>query len=416
MARRQGYVERFKARFRDVPSLVFDAGYFFSDRINFTNNRLTEDAALGNEWVIRAYNQMGLDAVNVSWRDLPQLTTCFKVEEHKKHVSREPIVNRFISANVKPRSKGIVAPQPFIIRELKGGRLKNKTIRIGVIGLTEKGAASTTAFEIADPLVVAGRLVPQVRSQADILIVMAYMQPEMVDRLAERNPQIDVILADAGRPYINQEKTLGKTQIVFATYQTKLLGELRLYEDGPGGVKKFVNRYIELDDVIPDDPPTERLRAQARKELSVVQQKLAREMEREWQAQRASSGFGGTDVAYVGSDSCQACHAAAYQTWARSGHAHAYATLQKVKRENDSQCVACHVTGLDAPSGFVNSFSTPNMKDVQCEACHGAGSQHVKNPNRNYGQVPMPAGCVSCHTRENSPDFMLATYWARIKH
>ena len=415
MARRQGYIVQFKNRFRGAAVVHLDTGYFFSDRLDFNTRKLARDAAVGNEWVIRAYDHIGVDAVNVSFHDLLQMADCFSLGEFKRHASTTPVIQRFVSANVRARDGRRQSPRPFLIKELVGERFQGRPLRLGIVGLTEKGNASEPAFVIEDPLQAARRVIPEVRPRVDLLLVMAYMQPEAVQQLVRENPQIDIVIADLGRPQVFPPQTMGKTFVAYTYYQTKLLGELRLYRDALTGGMRFSHRAVELDRVIPDDPSTEQLRAQARKEIAAVQELIVRQLLSERRQEGASSrrGVGPT---YVGSQSCRPCHQAAYQVWARSGHAHAYATLQKVKRENDPQCIICHVTGWGEPSGFVSLAATPLLKDVHCESCHGPGSEHGARPARGYGRTVMPAGCVSCHTRENSPDFELVSYWARIKH
>jgi len=416
VARRQGYIGLFRNRYRDVPYLHLDTGYFFSDQVNFSTNRLTEYAAVGNEWVMRAYDLMALDAVNISYRDLRQLAECFSASEYKKRAAKEPVITRFVSANVKAARKGCVSPQPYVIRELSGGRLKDKKIRVGIVGLTEKGFYSSSEFVIEDPFAAARRILPQVRSRSDLVLVMAYMQPDMAERLAQENPQIDVILVDPGRPILKQPRSIGNAVVVHTVYQTTMLGELRLYPTEKGERRRFINRYVELDEVIPDDVAVERLRVEARKEIAAVQQRLFRQRQAGSSSRTPPSVTRSSGVSYVGSAVCRNCHRSAYDVWMQSNHARAYATLQKVKRENDPECLDCHVTGFGRPTGFVSMFSTSRLKDVQCESCHGPGSLHAAHPAPGYGRLATPAGCTFCHTRERSPNFEMSSYWARIKH
>lgn len=107
---------------------------------------------------------------------------------------------------------------------------------------------------------------------------------------------------------------------------------------------------------------------------------------------------------YVGSESCKACHESAYEKWQGTGHAHAYATLERVGSQFDPECIACHVVGLDHDSGFVSEQDTPEMKNVGCENCHGPGSEHVKTPDATYTTGPKST-CLDCHTPEHSGEY-----------
>jgi hypothetical protein len=414
VARRQGYVRLFAERYPDVPFLQVDTGYFFSDRIHPLTGDLTEDARVGNEWVIRAYDHMKLDVVNISHHDLPQLAHCLRPEEFRRHAKETPVVTRFLSANVVVGEAQRPRLPPYVIRELSGGRLAGRKLRLAFIGVTEVGGYRGRDFLVRDPVTAVRQLLPQVRARADMVIVLAYLPQELVERLARENPDVDVILASVGRPLWLPPTTIGRTYIAYSAYQTKLLGELRLYLNERGGGKRVLARYVELDGLIPDEPSTEALRAAARRELAAVQRRLAeRAMAEARRPLPASSGEGAT---FVGSRTCHSCHSEAYAVWTASGHARAFATLQKAKRENDPQCLGCHVTGYERPGGFLTVFSTPRLKDVQCEACHGPASRHLEDPTRPYGKVGIPEGCLPCHTRENSPDFEPVSYWAKIKH
>jgi Cytochrome c554 and c-prime len=89
---------------------------------------------------------------------------------------------------------------------------------------------------------------------------------------------------------------------------------------------------------------------------------------------------------YVGSEACKKCHEFAFQKWQNSKHAVAFNTLVKAKRPSlrqfDGECVVCHTIGFEYSTGYRDDKTTPNLKDVGCESCHGPGSEHAgKGPN-----------------------------------
>ena len=112
VARRQGYIRLFAERYPDVPFLHVDTGYFFSDRVDPMTGDLAEDVVVGNEWVVRAYEHMKLDVVNLSYHDLPQLARCFQSKEFRRHVAETPVVKRFLSANVRSRGACLLYTSP----------------------------------------------------------------------------------------------------------------------------------------------------------------------------------------------------------------------------------------------------------------------------------------------------------------
>jgi hypothetical protein len=78
-----------------------------------------------------------------------------------------------------------------------------------------------------------------------------------------------------------------------------------------------------------------------------------------------------------------------------------------VYQENQEQpydytCFKCHTTGPDSSGEWQpavqGSFSLPG---VQCEACHGKGSLHAKNPKNYLMHIDRTAElCSSCHMRD----------------
>jgi hypothetical protein len=48
---------------------------------------------------------------------------------------------------------------------------------------------------------------------------------------------------------------------------------------------------------------------------------------------------------------------------------------------------------------------------VQCEACHGPGSEHVEDPNGGHIRKEVTATmCMRCHEAANSPRFDYGKY------
>lgn len=119
---------------------------------------------------------------------------------------------------------------------------------------------------------------------------------------------------------------------------------------------------------------------------------------------------------FVGSEACGKCHTEAHNIWKKSKHAHALHTLEKEGHQRDPDCVECHVVGLASIYGFKSRKETPDLADVGCESCHGAGAAHSASP-KDVKMGPIgEKSCMPCHKIENSPKFNFADYWPKIKH
>jgi hypothetical protein len=412
-----------------VPILQVDAGHLFSDDLSPTG--FADDVRLKNEWVLRGYDALGAVAANVSFRDLPFAASLMKEAGYGERAKEFPIIERLVAANITPTDKSVRPFKPYVIREIQGKRLGAKPLRIGILGLTHlpqvaaggRERRTVGGFTISDPFAMAARYVPELRAKCDLVVVLAYMDQAETGRLGALAPGIDVIITANQYGPLRPASEAGDAVVVYATNQTKYLGELRLYrkEGAPeAGVANYLHRDVPLDEAVPDDPAALKITVAAREAFT--------------RAQRAAVGAGGSpgpgsvdplerqravlarQSRFAGSESCASCHEREYAIWKASGHAHAFRTLEEKGQHLDQSCTQCHTVGQGFPGGFRNASLTPRLADVQCESCHTAGKGHLTEPGRPYGQVATPAACLTCHTKENSPEFDFARYWEKIKH
>lgn len=111
---------------------------------------------------------------------------------------------------------------------------------------------------------------------------------------------------------------------------------------------------------------------------------------------------------YVGYKACEQCHADKVEGWLTTGHARAFENLKKQGEEGQENpgCVKCHVTAMDADGGFIDLTLTPELKDVQCESCHGPGAKHVESEDAtDIDGNPKEDACKACHTPGQDKNF-----------
>jgi len=104
---------------------------------------------------------------------------------------------------------------------------------------------------------------------------------------------------------------------------------------------------------------------------------------------------------YVGSEKCgKLCHKVQFTSWSATKHAKAFDSLKPEDRAK-KECVDCHVTG-----------DKTDLPGVQCEACHGPGSDYkainlMKDKPKAIAAgliIPTEKNCVTCHNKK-SPNF-----------
>lgn len=110
---------------------------------------------------------------------------------------------------------------------------------------------------------------------------------------------------------------------------------------------------------------------------------------------------------YTGWKSCEECHEQLADGWQKTKHAKAFDDLKKSKQEGLPDCQRCHVIGYGDQGGFIDYELTPELVNVQCEECHGAGKAHVTDP-RKKGSItakPDEQKCRKCHTPGQDKNF-----------
>lgn len=98
---------------------------------------------------------------------------------------------------------------------------------------------------------------------------------------------------------------------------------------------------------------------------------------------------------YIGAEKCKMCHKLQYESWLTTKHAKATETAKaSTSRKFDPSCLSCHATNKDEA-----------LAGVQCEACHGPGSDYktmsiMKDREKAIANglvLPTQETCNTCH-------------------
>ena len=110
---------------------------------------------------------------------------------------------------------------------------------------------------------------------------------------------------------------------------------------------------------------------------------------------------------YMGYTSCEDCHPDIVEGWKKTKHANAFENLktQGPEKQETPGCFRCHVVGYDEDGGYIDMELTPELKDVQCEACHGMGRKHTESGSADDIKKSGEAVCRKCHTEGQDKNF-----------
>jgi hypothetical protein len=416
LARRVSYEKLFREKVGGVPALVVDSGNSFTAEAN-AHGGLRPDVQAKDDWILKSYDDFRVDVINVAAPDLRYVSTLLAKPEYLRRVGAQPVLKRLISANTASDPASALSLQPFVVRDLPARDAGGKPVRIAFVGLTAPGGETPRGFKLSDPLETARRVVPEARKQADVVIVLGYLNPEEASRLATQVAGIDAIIAGNSQSdgaYFTPPLTAGQTLILFTPYETRMLGELRAYREAAGKYS-LRTRFVSLDETFPNDATAARLVDAAREAEENTRSQSKKTLESWLAASRGAKAGAEAAAGYISSGACAQCHQAQYIQWANSRHAHATDKLPPRWVEFEAGCLNCHATGQRAEES--GKVVLARLQSVQCEQCHGPGAEHLKNPGKGYGRVNnVRAMCAACHTAEVSPKFEFQAAWAKIKH
>jgi hypothetical protein len=365
LARRSGLVISYRKQFAGR-CLLIDTGDVFGIRPEDVRNR----------YVLKGYRQMGYDAVALAdqeWAASSDLLAEVLV----------PGETAWLSTTITLTGEDLPLAK-VVRRQFAQNRVAViSDIRPDAFLFFDQERRDELAFMPADAL---KKLIDDLQAENHAVIAVVHGSDEDIAAAAERL-DVDVIL----RGHIEKSaETLGE---VHGTPVVKVGGSehvgvlaLRLSPDGEVTAAEY-----RLE-VVNDSWPLDKRMLELYQAYAHEAMRLALDAERK-------EGF---DM--VPSASCGKCHPYQYKVWKDSPHAKAYASLQRVGRTTDPNCVGCHTLGFGLEGGFYTFESTPELAGVQCQSCHRIGyREHIED----YTNVPKVTAnvCTTCHTPVTDPEF-----------
>ncbi len=404
LARRAGYQELFGRRYPGTPIVLLDTGDFAGDP--------GEAGEVKTQNLLSGMATMGYAVVNVGERELAA-----GVSHFLDAIRDQKVI--YISSSFADRNSGEPVFPPFAIKQVQVP--SGRTIRVGFIGLNafnssfvrEKGDGGVVVT--LPPAEALARTLPKVRPNADMVVLLASMGVRELSTALTGTRGVDLALAAHGTRMSpgGALESIGGVPALYSGDQGKRMGEVRVFLDGQGGNSRVVGHHVWLTRRYPAIPGLQTLIDTTIARVNDINR--AKAAQQTVPAVEVATPNQAGERRFLTAEACRSCHAVEFEIWSGSAHAHAFKTLVDANQDFNAECVTCHVTGFKSANGFVNARRTPDLANVQCEACHGDATDHVADLQKPFGDVP-PRQCFTCHTKENSPDFVFFPYWDMIKH
>jgi 2',3'-cyclic-nucleotide 2'-phosphodiesterase (5'-nucleotidase family) len=208
LARRATY--SLETRLKEDNILVLDVGDLFSSEMSFSKGEA--------ELTMEALDMMGVDVVTPGEKDfifgLPFLQSV-----------NENLSFEIIAANiVHPETGDLVFGKGFTVKKLKGG------LKIAITGVLDESIRfppyiDDSNFKVEPAGETLRRIIPAMKQQADILILLSHLGMENSKILLSEIQDFDLAIIGHGKPIVKKVEKLGKTLILAA-----------------GGIGQFIGR------------------------------------------------------------------------------------------------------------------------------------------------------------------------------
>jgi len=300
-----------------------------------------------------------------------------------------------------------------------------------VLGENYQKSLSNPDVEMIPPEEAIEAVLPQLKEQAQVLVLLAHADMDETLALAKRFPEFRLVVTAGGppEPPSKPARVEGSGALLVEVGEKGMDAVVVGIFDDPEQPTRY--QRVPLDSRFPGTAEMKAL-------LVAYQEELKR---------AGWSGLGLRSLPhpqselngrFVGSKACKDCHEESYDIWKKTGHAKAYETLVELDppRQFDPECISCHVIGWNPQKyypydgGYTSLEETPHLIDVGCESCHGPGGAHVAAESGSDEQLQIKLQeamvitkeesrqrqCFTCHDGDNSPDFDFDTYWPDVEH
>jgi Cytochrome c554 and c-prime len=370
--------------------LLVDNGGFFPE----------DDIHRDVSWFLMdAMKVMGTDAVGTSEKELR-----FGVAFLKGQVARTHLP--LLSSNLFDKKTGKPVFDPYLIKKVGN-------VKVGIFSLisdqVDLGPAKDS-LRVEEPAAAAKRTVAELHKKgATIVVLLSNLGKVESEDLATAVDGIDAVVVGRNTPLLQKGRMIKQTVTVYGGEQGQYVGRTTISLNKQG---RMTTGDAETFILGPEVGEKKEMAALVKGFEDSFNEKL-RKQEKEQALKDVEKANTNPDH-FLGAELCMRCHTTEGVQWKTTSHARAWQTLVDLKKDATPECVGCHVLGNKQPGGFTNGTETPALVNVQCESCHGMGTQHEA-----FASMPRKitaANCVSCHTNSNSPTFDFATYMPHIAH
>jgi len=366
LARRSGLVRSYRAACDSV--FLIDVGDVF----------WVEPEDIRNRYVLQGYTRIGYDAVVLGDQEWAS----------KLLVGFLPPAGggTWLSTNVRASDARLRLRVANRITQTFGH------VKLAVLSYVSPEAFRFTPEETRDRIALSNeadlrRRTAQLKASGHVVVLVAHVEADQVQRIAERSGADLVIRGHTTR--CGEKLTKAGDVPVAKIGGHPYVGVLAMKVAPAGRVERIEYRV----EIVSEHWPMDKRLIQTYQAYAHVAMRKALDAGRK------------AGLNYVPSATCGKCHKKQFTAWSAGPHARAYKTLQRVKRTGDPNCVTCHTSGFGTKKGFRTLAETPKLAGVNCQNCHrfDITADHKSEDFKQMRPRVNAEVCTTCHTPITDP-------------
>ena len=128
-------------------------------------------------------------------------------------------------------------------------------VKIGFLGVADpRMVKPNSGFSAKDPLVAVGEVLPEIKGQIDMAMVIGEMSEETADQIAQKYPEIFAVLRLERSLRMTRPRQVSNALIMSSVERGRMLGQLTMAIDSERKVASYTYKYNDLNGRVKEDP------------------------------------------------------------------------------------------------------------------------------------------------------------------
>src|SRR5262249_22260443 len=281
----------------------------------------------------------------------------------------------------------------------------------GLIGAKPNLGPGFDSLEVRDPVATAREVTQELRRKgADVVVLLSQLGKASSEDVVSAIDGIDAVIVGHNTPMFQNGRMVKNTIACYSGEQGQYMCQTTLTLDVRRHMTTGFAESVMLGPDVGDRPELVKLVKGFEDAMTEKQHQAERKLAAETEAKTVKL----SQAHYLGAGGCARCHAQQASQWRTTAHAWAWQSLVDVQADATTDCIRSHVGGSKQPGGFIDAGTSARFEDVQCESCHGMGTEHDAH-GAGMPKVTEQT-CRNCHDARQDPHFDYAKALAMVVH